>query len=108
MERLGKPSLLDLQLIICVLYTLLMLYAWASRLRLVPPMAVSPGLLAANWRRSPRQYFWHHRLQFIGVLGGGEYLTRRALFRRGDVDYRSCELGEPFVRIGLFGECRLK
>ena len=52
MERLGKPSLLDLQLIICVLYTLLMLYAWASRLRLVPPMAVSPGLLAANWRRS--------------------------------------------------------
>ena len=28
----------------------------AERLRLVPPMAVSSGLLAANWRRSPKQY----------------------------------------------------
>ena len=79
-------------------------------------MAVSPGLLAANWRRSPKQYglkichyyrlpgnavdtsgvlifylvppqkvaeitpFWHHRLQFIGALAGGEFLTGRAYF----------------------------
>ena len=106
-------------------------------------MAVSSGLLAANWRRSPKQYGlkichyyrlpgnavdtsgvlifclvppqkvaeitpFHHRVQFIGALAGGEFLTGRALFRRGDVDYRSCELGEPFVRIGLFGKCRLK